>query len=389
MTTSTPLVNIQGNPVNGNQVNPQEFFRYTRRLRGAMAANIPAYAGLGDPDVMELKPTGILAAIDIKFQGTLTITPSTGSVASTAKWPYCLAKTIKLSANGQTNLISCNGAALKAREIIANPSLNDRGVQQTVAGATVDQGTMSLAEEQWGAGQSTTALTAGGDVSLTWRVPVAWDLNMLYGALYLQTAATQVSLEIDWAPLSDLFTVVSPATVSLTGGWMAEGIVFNIPAVNGAGVIPDLTTFHALTQTNTVAVGTTSNQVVLSGQGVNKQLMRIFGNVWSGSTAPGAPLVMDRANFGNLGWGYGLSETPEIWQDGRSMAMDIERNYSSALGEVQGYFVMDFARHWSFRDSVNEGSATQLAIQLDVVAALSNPRLEYIQEVMINAAAPA
>lgn len=390
MPTSTPAINIQGNPVTGNQINPEEFFRYTRRLRGAMAGNIPNYAGLGNPDVMELKPTGILGAIDIKFEGSLVVTPSTGSVATTARWPYSLVKYLKLSANGQTNLINCNGTFLKARELIANPSLNDRGVEQTIAGATEDQGTLSLNEEQWGVGQATTSLAAGTyPVELSWRVPVAWDLVKLYGALYLQTAATAVSLEIDWAPPSDLFTIVSPATVALTGGWMAEGVVFNIPSVNGSGVIPDLSTFHAIAQSNTTAIGTTTNQVVLSGQGVNKQLMRIIGQVWSGSTAPGAPLPMNKANFGNLGWGYGLSETPEIWQDGDSMAIDVERAYSSDLGKYQGMFVIDFARHWSFRDSVNEAAASQLQLILGVAATLTNPRLEYAQEVMINAASAA
>jgi len=390
MPSSTPALNIQGNPVTGNQINPEEFFRYTRRLRGAMAGNIPAYAGLGSPDVMELKPTGILGAIDIKFEGSLVVTPSTGSVATTAKWPYSLIRYLKLSANGQTNLINCNGTFLKARELIANPSLNDRGVQQTIAGATVNQGTMSLNEEQWGVGQATSSLSAGTyPVELAWRVPVAWDLVKLYGALYLQTAATAVSLEIDWAPPTDLFTIVSPATAVLTGGWMAEGVVFNIPSVGGQGVIPDLSTFHAIAQSNTTAIGTTTNQVVLSGQGVNKQLMRIIGSLWSGSTGPGAPLPMNKANFGNIGWGYGLSETPEIWQDGDSMAIDVERAYSSDLGKYYGQFVIDFARHWSFRDSVNEAAASQLQLILGVAASLTSPRLEYAQEVMINAASAA
>lgn len=390
MATSTPMVNIQGNPVNGNQIDPTSFYKYTRRQRGAMAGQITAFAGLGSPDVMELKPTGILAALDLKFKGSLVVTPGTGTVATTAKWPYSLIRAAKLSANGQSNLINCNGQFLKAREIIGNPSLNDRGVPQTIGGSTVYNGTFSLAEEDWGVGQNTPAIASGTyDVELTWRVPVSWDLVKLYGALYLQTAATSVVLELDWAPATDLFIITGDATAALTGGWMAEGIVFTIPAVGGVGVLPDLSTFHAITQNNTTSMGTTVNQPVLAGQGVNKQLMRVLWNLWSGSTGPGAPLVMDKTNFGQLGWGYGLTETPEVYQDGESMALDVERNYSCAMGLYQGMAVLDFARHWSFRDSIDEGAASQLNLIVGVNASLTSPRLEYAQEVMINAASAA
>ncbi len=387
--TSTPLINVQGNPVNASQIDPEAFFRYTRRQRGKMATTIASWAGFGETDTMELKQTGILGAIDLKFTGTLTITLGSGTCASTAKWPYDLFKIIKVAANGQSNLINAKGSFIRAREFIAQPGLTDRGVDQTVAGTTVDQGTLSLASESWGVGQSTTGLTSGSyDVLLSLRIPIAWDLIQLFGALYLQTSSTSVDLSVEWANISDLFTLAGGATVAMTGSLMAEGVLFSIPNVGGVAVIPDLSTFHAFTQSSTADVTTTSNETVLSGQGTNKQLMRALWQVWN-SGQPGSPLAMNKTNFGQIGWGYGLSEEPEIWQDGDSMRIALEHRYGVDMGSIYGIACVDFAEHWAFRDSVNEGSASQIALLTDVLASLTTPRLEYAQEVMINSGAAA
>lgn len=386
--SSTPLINIQGNSVNQSQIDPPTFFKYTRRQRGKIASSIASFAGLGETDQMELKQTGILGAIDVKFTGSLTVTPGSGSVATTAKWPYSLFKVVKVAANGQSNLINCDGIFIKAREFIGQPGLTDRGVNQTVGGTTVDQGTLSLDTESWGVGQSTSTIASGTyDVVLSLRVPIAWDLVKLFGALYLQTSSTSVDLEVQWAPVSDLFTLTGGATVALTGGWMAEGVVFTIPNVGGTAVIPDLSTFHTLTQTSTANVGQTANETVLSGQGVHKQLMRVMSQVWNNGS-PGSPLAMNATNFGQIGWGYGLSEDPELWQDGDSMKLDVERRYGVDMSRY-GLSVIDFAQHWAFRDAVDEGSASQIRLLTNVLSALTSPRLVYAQEVMLQAASAA
>lgn len=386
--SSTPQINIQGNPVNQSQIDPPTFFKYTRRQRGKIASSIASWAGFGETDQMELKQTGILGAIDVKFTGTLTITLGSGTAASTPRWPYGLFKTVKVAANGQSNLINCEGLFIKAREFISQPGLTDRGVDQTVDGVVVDYGTLSLETESWGVGQNTTGLTSGTyDVVLSLRIPIAWDLVKLFGALYLQTSSTSVDLEVQWAPISDLFTLAGGATATMTGGWMAEGVVFTIPNVGGMAVIPDLSTFHTLTQTSTANVGQTNNETVLSGQGVNKQLMRVMSYV-NNSGSPGAPLAMNATNYGQIGWGYGLSEDPELWQDGDSMAIDIERRYGTDMRRY-GLSVIDFAQHWAFRDAVDEGSASQIRLLTDVQTALTSPKLVYAQEVMLQAASAA
>ena len=385
--TSTPELNIQGLVAANTQVDPKTFFRFTRRQRGKVASSIASYQGLGNDDTLELKQAGILAAIDVKFTGALTVTPGTGTVATTAAWPYSLFKNIRVSANGQSNLISASGLMIRAREFIGQPGLTDNGVQQTVGGVVVDQGTLSYASESWGVGQSTTAIAAGTyDVVLSLRIPIAWDLTMLYGSLFLQTTSTSVDTVLQWANQSDLFVLTGDATVALTGGLIAEGVVFTIPSVAGQAVVPDLSAFHAFTEGSTTDIGLGSNETVLIGQGVNKQLMRILGRLTTG--APGVPVVMDASNYGQIGWGYGLNEDPEVWQDGDAMRIDIERRYGVDMYRY-GLSVIDFAQHWAFRDSVDEGSATQLRLLNTLVNAPSGPRYTYVQETMIQAAAAA
>lgn len=388
MATPTPLANIQGVPAGGAQVDSDNFFKYTKRQRGLMSAQIGAFAGIGEQDFMSMKQTGILAALDIRFVGSVTITPGSGTVASTYKWPYSFLKALQLTGNGQTNLINVNGQFLKARELVANASLNDRGVPKTIAGSTVYQGTYSLNQESWGVGQASTGLTSGTyDLDLCWRVPVAWDMLRLSGSLFLQTSATSVDVTYAWAPLSDLFTLTGNAAVTFAGSVLAEGVVFNIPLVGGTPVVPDgLQVFHSFTQNQTTDIGETTNQTVLAGQGNNKKLMRVFGQIWTGATGPGVPLGMSSADQGQIGWGYGLNNTPEIYQDGLSMAVDLERAYSSDLAAYQGMFVLDFARHWAARDSIDESQASQIFVQTTPLISLTVPQMQYAQEIIISAA---
>jgi hypothetical protein len=390
-TTAEPTLTMQGIEVPRDSVNPQEFFKRTRRQRFQLAAAVGAFAGLGNTDAIEFRKTGILASVDIHFTGSLTITLGGGTAATTTKWPYDLLKTAFLTANGQSALINCGGSKLKARQMMSQPGLTDRGIPQGVTGAspgtTVYNGTLSLASESWGVGQAVTGIAAASyPVDLTWRIPIAWDNVKLLGALFLQTSATSVDLSILWAPVTDLFTLTGAATAVLTGGWYAEGIVFTIPQVNGNIVVPDLSVFHTMTQSNYTALGQTQNLVTLAGQGVGKQLMRIFGQVYTGATGPGAVLPFTAANYGQVGWGYGGTEQPEIYTDGMALRRLNEEQYGVDIGGTAGFFAIDFANHWAFRDSVNEGDATELRIILTILAALTNPRLEYVQETIVSGA---
>jgi len=388
-TTAPQTLTMQGIAVPASSVNPAEFFRRTRRLRfkNTTAASIQ---GFGNTDSFTLRQTGIIAALSIKVFGTLTVAIGSGTVASTVRWPYDLIKRLRVSANGQSNLINASGAKLRAREFMAVGDLTDRGVPQGIGGAspgtTVYQGTQSMASEAWGVGQNVTAIaSATPDVELHYVAPLAWDNVKLLGAIFAQTASTQLEIDIDWAPITDLFTLTGNAAVSQAFSVYIEPIAFSIPEVSGQIVVPDLSVFHSFIQSNDFTTGSNvESEINLQGQGVGRQLMRVFWQLWNGA-APQTPLALTAANFpGNCGWRYGGNDTPEVYADGRVLRMQNEKLFSVDLG-APGFAIFDFASQWAFRDSVDEGTATNLRLVINATS-LTSPRLEIVQETIFAGA---
>lgn len=374
---------LQGQTVPAEAVNPAAFFAQTRRKRYAEYNRV--YAGLGGTDVAELRKSDILSVLHVRFTGTLTITHNTGSVAATFRWPYDLIKAARFTANGQSNLINASGGKLKAREIAANAGCDDRGVSQPVNASTATQGTMAQDSESWGVGPGQTAIATGAyAVELYWKVPVAEDEKDLAGAIFCQTAAMDLTLNIDWNSLATLFTVTGNDTVVLTGNVIIEAEKYSIPVVGGQFVVPDLSLFHSLVQTtaqNQLAQG--DNELRLIGQGSGKQLLRVFFQTWNGATP--APMAATAANYGPQGWRYGTNETPELFPDGRSLRQWNENLYNADPGAVFGFLFHEFEATWGFRDAVDMGQTSDLRLYINYATALTSPTLEYVQETMFAA----
>jgi hypothetical protein len=385
MPNAAPTQVMQGIEVPTSSVNPTQFMALTRRL--TFQQKQFAYSGLGLTDNVPILQSGIIYGLMVKFSGSLVVTPGTGSVASTARWPYDLPRAFRFSANGQSNLINASGGKMKAREIMARGDLTDRGVIRGIGGASpgtqVQQGTMSLNNEAWGVGSNVTAIANGTyAVELEWYVPVAFDDVTLIGAIFAQTSATDLNLAIDWAPQSDLFVLTGNATVALTGTVTVVGKLCTIPqGPNGQVIVPDLSTFHSLIQTRYTGFGNGVNEIRLAGQGVGKQLLRLYGQLWNGTTP--APVPVNRTNYGQMGWRFGGNDTPELYTDGHQIAYATEKVYDSDLCTYQGFWSLDFASENAFRDSIDEGTATELRFVNEILAAVTlsgTPVIEYVQE---------
>lgn len=378
---STGTRTLQGQTVPAESVNPPAFFTLTRRKRSSEYAR--PFAGLGLADVVEIRKSDILGVLHVHFVGTLTTTKRTGTVAATARWPYDLLRTVKFTANGQSNIINVSGAKLKFRDLAARSDRSDRGVSQPVGASTATQGTLAQSSESWGVGPGQTAIPdAAYDVQLYWKIPVAEDEKDLAGAIFCQTTAMDLNLVLEWANSNELFTLTNDATAVLTGQVTVESEKFSIPAVNGNFVLPDLSLFHSLVQT-TVQGGVQQgdNEPRLIGQGSGKQLIRLFFQVWSN----GAPLGATAANYGPQGWRYGSNETPELFSDGRILRSWNENLYGVDTGAVHGFLCHEFASTWGFRDTIDMGQTSELRLVSNIKAALVNPSLEYVQETMFAA----
>ncbi|MFD9053281.1 hypothetical protein [Streptomyces zaomyceticus] len=377
-----PTAVMQGIEVPTSSIDPANFFRLTRRL--SIPFKSGSYGGLGQTDTTQLLQTGIVSGVTIKASGSLTVTPGAGTVATTSKWPYGAAKNVRFSANGQSNLINCSGTHLKIREIMQRGDLTDRGVTQSIGGAhpgtARNQGTLSLASEAWGVGQNVTAIPGGTyPVELEWYLPVAFDDLNLLGAIFAQTSATDLVIAIDWANTPELFTLTGNATVSLSMSVVYEATLYTIPqGPNGSVIVPDLSAFHSIIQTRYGTPTNSMNEIRLAGQGVGKQLLRL----WWQSYNNGVPLPLNATNYGQVGWRYGGNDTPEIYPDGKLMAYRAEKLFNSDFGSYAGVGVFDFCSENAFRDSVDEGTATELRLMLEFPNALSltAPYVEYVAE---------
>lgn len=382
-----PTQLMQGIEVPVTSINPKQFFRQTRRLN-VLQKNIGSFAGAGNTDTISMLQTGVLGKLRVQFLGSITVTPGTGTVATTGRWPYDHMRACRFSANGQSNLINCRGWKLKIREMVQRGDLTDRGVVRGIGGASpgtqVNQGTLSLNTESWGLGQNVTAIGAGTyTVDLEWVIPIAFDDVTLTGAIFAQTSATDLALAIDWAPLSDLFVLTGNATVAWASGALnVYATLYTIPqAPTGQIIIPDLSTFHSLIETRYTQVSLGDNEVRLAGQGVGKQLLRLYGQLWNGTTP--IPVPVNDANFGTISWKFGGQDIPESWNNGRAHSHVVETIADSDMCSFQGVFMHDFASENAFRDTVDEATATELRFLLNVQNAVTlagSPAIEYVQE---------
>jgi|SRR5580700_2931375 hypothetical protein len=380
-----PTQTLQGIEVPAANVDAAGFFKATRRQK--ILQDTRTIQGPGLTDTISVLASGIISGFQLKFSGSLVITLNSGTCASSPRFPYDIIKACRFSANGQSNLINCSGAKLKARQIMGRGALTDRGVVRGVGGASpgtqVNQGTMSLNNESWGIGSNVTAIAGGTyDVELEWYIPVAFDDKFLAGAIFAQTSATALEIAIDWDTIADLFTLTGAATAVLTGTLYTTSEQYTIPtAGNGSVIVPDLSTFHAMTQFRYSSLGTGANEIRLSGQGVGKQLLRTFSQIWNGA-APGAPLVRNATNFGQVAWLYGGNTQPETYQDGRCQAYWNESTFDADLNSIWGFGIHDFVKENAFRDSVDEGAATELRLLETIQSgvSLSNAYCEVVQE---------
>ncbi|HTF08538.1 MAG TPA: hypothetical protein VK659_10255 [Asanoa sp.] len=385
-----PISALQGVQAQNVVLDPQKFYPATRRLTFPMKP-VGAFAGYGSTDSTQLKQTGIISALDIRIAGTLVFGGTITGTTLSYRYPYALPKAIKVSANGQANLVNVNGTFLKALQF-SGPALNDRGVSHSFGAVTgVNQGTLSLASDDWGTsganqlGPGVTVPAVGTyTVDLNFRVPVAFDQRTLLGAVFAQTAQTNLTCDVEYETQANLVTLGGAATLATTLTAEISGIVYTIPQVGGSFVVPDLSAFHQFVQSRTTALAQGDNEILLPGTGIGRQLMRAFFMTSTG-TAPGTPLALNATNYGQVGWRYGGNDTPEIYRNGQVLRAINEHQLGCDFGRNWGIGVHDFASDWALRDAVDEGSTSDLRLLANLVASPTTPAFEFAQQTVFAA----
>lgn len=382
-----PISVLQGVQAQNVVMDPARFYRATRRLRFPMKSK-SAITGLGSTDSTTLKQTGIIAALDVRISGTLVFGGTITGTSMSWRWPLELIKALRVSANGQANLINVSGLWLKSLQMTQERT-NDRGVSRAMGSATaVTQGTMAQQCDDWGTsssnqlGPGVTVPAAGTyTVDLKFRVPIAFDQRTLLGAVFAQTAQTNLTCDVDYETQVNLVTLGGAATLAVNLNSEISGVVYTIPNVGGQFVVPDLSAFHQFVSTSTNAVAQNENEIILPGTGIGRQLMRVFFQTWSSS----APLAMNETNYGNLGWRYGGNDTPEIYSNGSLLRHVNEDAFGVDIGGQWGVGCHDFCVDWALRDAVDEGSTSDLRLVAALQAAPTSPSFKYAQQTVFAA----
>jgi hypothetical protein len=385
--TSAPIQGINAPDV---VVDPDNFYKATRRMRFAMSP-LKAISALGSVDNVQLRQVGIVAALEVRVQGSLTFGGTIGTTTMSYDWPYNLIQNLTLSANGQSNLISARGLTLKAYDFITNPRLDDTGITQQFGGAAITSGSLSLPSDTWG-NVSTNVTAPGTNVAATGTynfdftlvVPVAADQTSLIGSIYAQSSATNLSLNVQWATQSQIVSALGgAATFASSINWQVTGVAYSIPNVNGRFVVPDLSQFHQLSENRAGGLVQGTNQIILPGTGVGRQLLRLFWNTYSGATP--APLAMNATNYGQVDWAYGGNDTPEAYPNGTQLRAWNIHVAGVDIGGSWGFGLWDFANIFALRDSVDEGATTNLRLEFALVSSPTSGFAQVAQETLFAA----
>lgn len=388
MTPSAPL--IQGVQSPNVQVSPDDFFRATRRLRFPMQP-LKAIAGLGTTDTVQLRQTGIVAGLECRVKGTITFGGTIGVTTMSYEWPFNLIQEFRLSANGQSNLQRWRGLSARAYELATNPRLDDTGLSKQFGGVAITAGSLALPCDDWGtsgvnvlAPGTNVAAVGTYTVDLTFFLPVAADPVSLIGAVYAQSSATNLTLDLQWATQAQIVSALGgAATFAQALSWKVTGLAYSIPNVNGAFVVPDLSRFHQLAEFRQGGLAQGTNEPLLPGTGVGRQLMRLFFNAYSGAVP--TPLAMTDANYSQVGWAYGGSDVPEAYPLGGDLRAQNVRVAGVDLGANWGVGLWDFASQFALRDVIDEGATSDLRIQIGLVAAPTSGYAQILQETLFAA----
>lgn len=350
---------------------PALFARLTERNSlDAQPITWPGFQSFADYKVANV---GILAQLELIFDGTIT-TATAPNITPTAFYPWGLINRLTLSANGQNNLIDCDGLDLRARELRVSRNPADQLNAFPAAGGAPFNS----------AGSAT--------LRIAYNIPIAHDMTTLLGSLFMQTDDNYVNIRISTAASTDLFTI-SAGTLTLAGSFYPVLTFFSIPTAPGAQggsvvVLPDLTMLHSMV--------TIAQPISANGDSVTKlqrsvgNLLCLYTRVDNAATAVdpvGAPATVTAHQLR-----YGGNIVPIRHVRG-SLGLANQREYNGLVAPTTGkrYALLDFEAENPMRDVIVPKGVQDLEWVLTFAGVTWNggATVRTVQEVMYPVAAAA
>lgn len=348
MAIGTGSQTLQSIPADPYVIDPMAFNQMT--TKNVSTPRLFSAPGGGLFANVQLPQTGIIPKLRIVFSGTLTV--ATAAATSSNRWPYGLLDSLNIAANGQNNLWSCDGLDLHALRFCRFPAYTE--AVDTFAGTV-------------GGGDSIG--TGSTQLYLTWEVPIAMDETSLVAALFAQSGATNLSVKLNQAAASTLFSA-NPGNATITGTFSIQVTHFEIPYdAQGRLVIPDLTRLHGFNAVDTpyTSTGTVRTELIRSAG----QLHRLFisGQSAANTRLSALPSAADSRTIDSLALAYASNQRPMVW-DTAALLLSENNDY---YGRVLPYdrLCIDNVRENAPRDVILLQGVTELAIEAVINAAVT------------------
>lgn len=346
-------------------IDPPLFAALTSKNRktGVQAAH-PGY-GAGVP-LQRIDAVGIVGRVLLMFEGTGT-SPATAPIA-TRQWPWNLAKSIVVSANGINNLFSCQGADLRALMRVRNAKhFFDRESAFAIPTATNE-----------------------ATVRLFWEIPLAYD-DSLVGAVFAQTEETSLKVDIVTATAADLYTVPGNALVFTNATWKLITEFYSIPSRDTQEgrriVIPDLTQLHGVvSRQDPLTLGDCISPLTRTGGILLRALQRI-DNLDIGISDPATVVTSHRFRYGG--------NVVPLEVPGSAARLMNEMDYGDAMlpavdvvsgGSPPNYIVDDFVVDSPLRDVIHMQGITEAQMINQIAAGTvvqAGAQVTTVQESMV------
>ena len=322
--------------------------------RQAMPQTSQPIKGLAKSQRLILEKVGVVARIRLLITATWKANAAE-EIFNNPGMPYKLIREIALQANGVTGIIDCAATVLHQRRmrIYRNPV-------SAITALTTKPGTKYLKA----ATQTTTFVV---------EIPIAHDMLSLIGALLAQNEETGLSLQITWASEEEIVTGGKIEAFSGEVEWAST--VFSIGSTvvgkQEVTVLPDLSAFHGLVQSETPLTGTGNRKA---------ELIRTAGQLLCYTATilnkAGGEVQLPPAEWLTFKLEYGGNKDPLVWTPASELLEENADDYdgplritgSAAATTALDFLAIDNERDNPARDMIIPESLTELRAVIGVPA---------------------
>ena len=307
--------------------------------RQAMPQTIQTFAGLGKSQRLTIEKVGVLSRVRLLVKIKATPVGEEQPINNPGM-PWKFIREIALQANGVTGIIDVGGVVLeqRRRRIFRNP-VSAVNVLTTAVGTKYTK-------------------KAAQEYVFAVEIPVAHDMESLIGSLLAQNEETQLSLLVNWASEEEI--VNGGKLEKVEGEVIWSTTVFSIGSTtvgkSEAVVLPDLSAFHGLVQSETPLVGTGERRA---------ELIRTAGQLLcytaSITNKAGGTEVSLPAEWTTFKLEYGGNKDPLVWTPASTLLEENADDYDGAI-TVNGFpfLIVDNERDNAARDMIIPESLTEL-----------------------------